>query len=146
MHTAGSRTLTNKKVFQRSKNLNLPDNTKFQYATAISKSGKKRERPVSKSQFLFPLQTKSDHFLAHQYPLNKTHSLPKCRMRTNPYPRVLITLGKSLKRRPMCLWFRHVNDYPLVNSSSKTLIFIHIGLPSNLTEPTRMLFVYIIYV
>ena len=37
------KTLTNKKVFQRSRNLNLPDNTRFQNATAISKSGKKRE-------------------------------------------------------------------------------------------------------
>lgn len=40
---ASRKTLTNKKVFQRSRNLNLPDNTRFQYATAISKSGKKRE-------------------------------------------------------------------------------------------------------
>jgi hypothetical protein len=34
--------LTSRNVFQRSKNLNLPDNTNFQYATAISKSGREK--------------------------------------------------------------------------------------------------------
>lgn len=34
--------LTNKNLFQRSKNLNLPDKTKFQYAIAISRSARNK--------------------------------------------------------------------------------------------------------
>lgn len=59
--------LTSKNVFHKSRNLNLPDNIKFQYAIAMSKSWEIQKGKIVSIQQTFKLLKSQDKILTQTF-------------------------------------------------------------------------------